>query len=50
MPKTEWLVETWQIKKHLAKPMHLFVDWVFLNHLTATVVKSAGIRLLVLIF
>lgn len=48
MPKAEWLIETWQIDKHLVKAMHLFVGWVFLNHFTATVVKSAGIKLLVL--
>jgi len=34
--------------KHLVKIMHLFLGWVFLNHLTAAVVKSVGIRLLVL--
>lgn len=51
--KTKWgecLIETWQINKHLVKAMQLFVGWVVLNHLiTATVVKSAGIRLLVFI-
>lgn len=36
--------------KHLAKAEHLFVGWMFLNHLTPTVVKSAGIRLSVLLF